>query len=762
MSGILTYTLCFCALALLFCFLPKEKRTKRTALALLIVSLVFELTVANFHSYHLWFGDYEPATLALQGESVSITGGSADRLDPTAVTNQKGTSMTLEFRDIDRPVGTLHLHLDLGANTTYADVKIDAKDVTQSASYRGGVADGRVIAGDSRSAYIVLDLSGDVSDLRVKITPSKDGTVTLRQAEVNRSVPLHMSALRLMLLVLGGMAVCFLCTSPSMKATYGENRRALRYAVLGMTAVFIIGAVLVTWVSMYDQGGGISEGFKNTRGNQITQEIVDAFRAGQVHLLDTPSKELLEMENPYDWSARRDLGVPAKWDHLLFDGKYYSYYGIAPVLLLFLPYNLLTGYYFPTAEAVLLFGALGILFLSLLFLEFAELFCKKIPNSMLVSTLLILLISCGVWYNFVYDNFYEIAQASGFCFTCAGFYFLLRSRIIGEGRIRYRHMAWAAVCLSLAVLCRPTLALYCFVACIFIGFGFCKHRREIRDDFAETERIRSAPSRSKHTGSDACKAKRAMAGSPDSIPSQAIDALPYALKAGSVKYLLAALLPFVLIGSVQMAYNYARFGSVLDFGIQYSLTINDFTRSQYHTDFVMIGIYNFIFAFPSIRPEFPYVLSNFSTLSANGYYYVANRNAVGILWRALPSLGYLGIKPAWKSMTRKERVQALCLLIPTCVIAPLIIIFSIWESGYGVRYCCDFAWQIILGGAAVLYLLYVRAADGQGKHILRHAFTIAAVLAVIVNGAMIYDYLSKTGHLAADYLRFGRVFDFWL
>ena len=60
---------------------------------------------------------------------------------------------------------------------------------------------------------------------------------------------------------------------------------------------------------------------------------------------------------------------------------------------------------------------------------------------------------------------------------------------------------------------------------------------------------------------------------------------------------------------------------------------------------------------------------------------------------------------ALKTMTKEEKRQALTLLLPTCIIAPLIIIFSIWESGYGVRYCVDFAWQMILGGAAVLYML---------------------------------------------------------
>ncbi len=723
----IAYFICFMALAALFVLLPKTHRTRRVAVVLLVLSFMGELLVANFHSFHLLGGGYEATELPLSGDTVTVTG--AETAGAAAIVSKEGGSVTVEFTDIGQPVGTLYLQVDMPEGTSYVDVKIDAKDDTQAASYRGGVADGRIIQGDARSAVIVLDLSGDVHALRVKLTPSKGGSLTLTGVGVNEQVPLQFSALRLVLWVLGGMAVYALCTFPSMKKTYGEDRRPTRCVGYAMAAVFVLAAVVITYVSMYDQTGAYTTGFENTWGNQITKEIVDAFRAGQVHLLDEPSKELLAMENPYDWSARSQLGVSAKWDHLLFEGKYYSYYGIAPVLLLFLPYTALTGYYFPTAEAVLLFGAIGLVFLVLLFLEFAEIFGKRIPNCMLISTLLVLLVSCGVWYNFVYDNFYEIAQASGFCFTAAGFYFLLRSRVIGEGKIKYRHIVLSTMCLSWAVLCRPTLALYCFVVCIFLGFGYIKHRQATIDTL----------------GAETSKAAR-----------KAV------LTRATVKYLFAALTCFVVIGGIQMWYNYARFGSVLDFGIQYSLTINDFTRSQYHTDFVMIGMYNFLVAFPQVQPTFPYVLSNFSKLSVNGYYYVANQNAVGILWRALPSLGYLGVVPAWKSMTKKERLMALCLGLTTCVIAPLIIIFSIWESGYGVRYCCDFAWQIILGGAGLLFILYARVCEGQGKTILRHAFTVAAVLALIVNGAMIYDYLSKTGHMTADYLRFARIFDFWL
>lgn len=724
----IAYIICFAVLALAFVLLPRQNRTRRAALTLLLVSLIFEMGVANFHSFHLVGGDYTAATLPLSGEAVTITGTTAEG----SLTAKDKTTVTLTYKDIDRELGTVRVKLKLPDWMPYVDVKVDATDETQSAAWRAVVTDGRIIAGDDRSAYMVLDLSGKVSDLRIRLSaptgvtpPAGSTSFTVEGVTVNESVPVHVSPLRLVLWVLGGMAVFALCTFPSMKRPFGEDKRLFRRVTVGVSAVCVLAAVVITYVSMYDQNGYVSTGFFNTSGNQISQEIVDAFRAGQVHLLDTPSKELLAMDNPYDWSARRALGVSAKWDHLLFDGKYYSYYGIAPVLLLFLPYNLITGYYFPTAEAILLFGALGIVFLALLFWEFSKRFAAKIPNSILISTLVVLLISSGVWYNFVYDNFYEIAQASGFMFTAAGFFFLLRSGVVGEGDIRYRHIVLATMCLGWAVLCRPTLALYCVVACIFLVFGYLKHRRAVKETSTAATRKQ-------------------------------------ALNHATVKYVLAAVLPFAILGGTQMLYNYARFGNPLDFGIQYSLTINDFTRSQYHTDFVMIGIFNFIFAFPKIMPEFPYIGSNFSTLSANGYYYVANRNAVGILWRALPSLGYLGVVPAWRTLTKRERVEAICLVLPLCVIAPLIIIFSIWESGYGVRYCCDFAWQIVLGGAAVLYLLYARVAEGQGKIILRHAFTIAAILSLVVNGAMIYDYLTKTGHLATDYLRFARVFDFWV
>lgn len=714
------YIIAAILLIVAFIFIPKSKKTRIFGVSLVACALLLELFVFNFHSLHLVFGNYEKLELDKNSEIVTI-----DR--------SEGETVTVTISGIDRPVGTLKINCytederdENGkgfAGTPYVNVRVDAKDSTQQSNFRGAVSEGCIVRGDEDSSYVVMNMSGDVSDIKLKLTAKSCHSLKFESVTLNDPIPFEASVLRLVLIVGSIFAIYALASFPSMLAKYEEKRSKTKFICFILTSVLIFCAVALTFMYQYDKSGVISGGFEQTSGNQITEELVDAFEAGQVSLLDEPSKELLELDNPYDWSERQNKKVSYKWDHLLFDGKYYSYYGIAPVILLFLPYHLATGFYFPTPEAVLLFGALGILFLSLAYLAFCDMFCKKIPVNMVIIGLLICQFSSGVWYNFCSPLFYEIAQASAFCFTCAGFWLLFRSGVIGDGKIKLPSLCLSSVCLSLAVLCRPTTALYCIIALIFIGFGLVKQIKTV-----------TVTKKNKHH-------------SP--------------IHGKVISYLLYALLPFAVIGSVQMLYNYTRFGSFFDFGIQYSLTINDFTRSQYHTDLAVIGFHNYLFAFPQITTEFPFALSNFSDLGLNGYYYIANRNAVGLFWRALPCLAYFAAIPAYKALTKKERLPALLLIIPTCIIAPLVIIFSIWESGYGVRYCADFAWQFILGALAILFLLYARRANDQTKALMQKFFIISLSVAFFINFGMIYSYISKTGHMEETFMSFERIFEFW-
>ena len=143
---------------------------------------------------------------------------------------------------------------------------------------------------------------------------------------------------------------------------------------------------------------------------------------------------------------------------------------------------------------------------------------------------------------------------------------------------------------------------------------------------------------------------------------------------------------------------------------------------------------------------------------------MANTNAIGLFWRALPMLAYFGTYAALKRLQKSDRIKALALLTPVCVIAPVVIIFSIWESGYGVRYSADFATQLILGALMIIYLLLLTHKKSERKlltELVSKFFVISLAVAFVANFALIYDYLPKTGWLGAEYLNFERIFEFW-
>ncbi len=700
----------FAVLLLVSLFAFKERKTKKLSCIFLGAMLLIEVFGMNFNAVRSLFQKEEIFSVSVTDENVSVYGNDSSIADRAAVTKSDGSEMYVTVDGIDRRVVSVTpvMRLYDENNAASVTVVLSAADDSYSESCRPITAE-KTVSPTAEPKVLPVELTGDCRKFRISVKSQGTATVEVTELKFNEKIPFSFSVWRLAAAVLVVWGLYALIMLPVMRKKYSDGRGEFRKCTKIIIAVSVILCIALSVAARVDNYGRYPIDFSKTDGNQMTKELVDAFESGHLYLAETPSEELLSLDNPYDWSQRSKAGVTASWDHLLYEGKYYSYYGIAPVLLLFLPFHAVTGVYFASVLAVLLFSIVGVVFLILLFREYAERFCKNITLGMLVSALLIIVFSSGIWYSLCYSNFYEIAQSAGFMFTCGGFYFLLRSNVAGGGKIRKPSLAWSSAFMSLAVLSRPTLALYCVTALVFIWFGLKKNMSD------NGEKL---------------------------------------LSKGSIKYLCCALIPYAVFGGLQCAYNFARFGSPLDFGIQYSLTINDFTRSRFYADFFNISFYNFILAFPVVKSTFPFVSSNFSRLGANGYYFVANENAVGIFWRALTSFGLFGIVPAWKKLDREERRKLMFLVLPVSIIAPLIIIFSIWESGYGVRYCADFSWQIILGGTAVLFIVYDRICVHQTKRLLRTLFPIAALLSLTVNFALLYEYCDFSGYLRDAALAF--------
>lgn len=675
----------------------RARRTIRFFGKLLFAVTVLELTIFQFPSYHLLLGDYPQKTLLPTEAKIESGDYSLDENSKTLKINGKN-EVVITFEGLDMPVGTVQVQARFGKNTEHTKVVLDATDATHM-DYRYDFATADLIEGRENTQYIPCQLSGNVQKLRVKLTGYNDGdAVLLQNVQLNASIPFNVSPLRVILIVVLGTLAYAIAFSSLLKKPYEETTRLCRRAVTCMTAFVMVLAVLIVMVQLPD--GGIKRQFKQTNGNQITQELVDAFEKGQTSLLKEPSEELLALENPYDWSMRGSAGVDAEWDHVLYDGKYYSYYGIAPVILLYLPYHKLTGHYCSTNLSILLFTLVGLLFLGMTYLAFVKRWFRQIPAGCVIAGLAILFSACGVWFSVGRTLFYEISISSGFAFVTMGAYCLISSNILGKGKVSLIRTALASLFLGIAVLCRPTLAVYAICACVYFLFGIPRAGLVLEEGVVNGVN-----------------------------------------KVRRIGYILCAVLPLAALGITQMWYNYVRFDSPLDFGIQYSLTINDFTNSQYHTHFVLIGLLNYLFAVPAFSVEYPFVTTPFSKLEVNGYYFSDSGNTSGILFLALPVFAYFFCHKALQKLPdRKSRWKNALLVGLPCVLMPLVIICSIWESGYAIRYTADFSWEIIMGAYVILFFLYQKCQNETKKELVRKFMAISMLCAIVVNSIQFFNF----------------------
>ncbi|MCD8219115.1 MAG: hypothetical protein LUC50_01790 [Ruminococcus sp.] len=422
--------------------------------------LLFEVFFCNFVSFSLAFPT-APKEQELSIAEVTVDGAAYG--SDTIVVNA-GESLVLNFDAIQSEVRTIYADISV-ENATKNTIDISYTDETSSLSLRSGVHL-NYINGNESSKYITCSLFGEVGQLHFSIHADSDSSVTIQKLAVNATIPFQFSWIRVLVILAFVYFLVILAYSVHMKLPCGKSRM-FTYGSVFLTWEFLLLGVVLFLLRGTDT---VIDLLQNLDTNQINQEIVDAFRAGQVNLLSEPSEELLALSNPYDDSLRSASGAGYAWNYLLFDGKYYSYYGIGTVLTLFLPYNLITGSYFSSLWATLLYSLIGITFLSLSYCTLMKRFFPKTSNGIALSGLIIVQSTSFVWYCVTIGNFYELAQVSGFAFLTAGMFFLLRSGVLGEGKISCVNICLATTLFSIAVLCRVALALYCIVSLLFLFF----------------------------------------------------------------------------------------------------------------------------------------------------------------------------------------------------------------------------------------------------------------------------------------------------
>jgi hypothetical protein len=179
--------------------------------------------------------------------------------------------------------------------------------------------------------------------------------------------------------------------------------------------------------------------------------LTEAFVLGQLHLTVKPDPRLLQLADPYAGAQ----GVPRLHDATLYDGKYYLYFGPAPVLVLLGPWRLLTGTYLADAAATLVFALAGYLLAARLWCRWRTRFFPGLSNVAHAGALVLIGVGNFVLVLSQSVVFYAVPIVCAYACWLASLTAidLALERTSSAGRARA--MAFASLAAGMAVAARP-------------------------------------------------------------------------------------------------------------------------------------------------------------------------------------------------------------------------------------------------------------------------------------------------------------------
>lgn len=287
-------------------------------------------------------------------------------------------------------------------------------------------------------------------------------------------------------------------------------------------------------------------------------ELAIGFKAGNLYLAEKPSRELLSLDNPYDYFLRKEYNIEDfPWDVSLYNKKFYTYWGPAPSLLLTIFSNEQLVHIKDHYLALIFAYGLS-LYSILIAASFWHKSVQNIPVWILWISLLTLGLSTPVTIMLHDSRIYEAAIFGCQFFFIGGCYWAYSSINNNKPvlwKLGFASLHWA-LALGTRITILPVILVSAVVTVIYILKVFNTTSAKI---FIQTFAVMGVP-------------------------------------------LLIAL-------SGLSWYNWARFGSIFEFGIKYQLTNVDYNvfQNSFSSQYIAGNLYNY-FAHPiKILSKFPYM-----------------------------------------------------------------------------------------------------------------------------------------------------------
>ncbi len=467
---------------------------------------------------------------------------------------------------------------------------------------------------------------------------------------VNPEYIFNMNYLRLAFLIAASMLMY--CVKE-----YRQFFRSFRFRnVAIITAVVCaFGSALFSGICATADGANqidYSNGIDILKQNPYVQQF-DAFEKGQLYLDIEPDPALEELENPYDPYSRSE--THSLWDRAYKDGKYYSYFGTAPIFTVYYPHYFVTGKLPAESTVTAIFALIVSVFLPL-----AVMLLSRLINSSISPWFASLTAFGALGASMVYllqrgySPFYYFASISALAFASATVFWGL-----------------------LACLCRKkAFRILSFVAS-GISFALCIHSR-LNTAFSLGIVIATA----------------------------LIAYFVKSLKSRNIKDFVTNTIAFCVpvgIGIVlAMWYNYARFSNPFDFGTAYQLTVADTSEYTISLSGLFPMLYHYFFRQFQLTAEFPFFNIDVDPIIDSGKYIYTDSN-IGIFAMPFMLAIFLSYYVFRSKSVSKQRKAILASALASLLITAFV---DTCLGGIIFRYTADITLVGVLASAGIIFQLY--------------------------------------------------------
>lgn len=439
---------------------------------------------------------------------------------------------------------------------------------------------------------------------------------------------------------------------------HSSKQRALVILIVAVMCLSIASLSQISGQAEWLERGAVYEdGIAATQDGNQYNYLADSFLAGRLWLDLPVSDVLLSMENPYDTPLRQQLNSTVQddiyWDYAFHDGRYYCYFGALPCLATFVPYKALTGLDLRTDHVVVLFAWLALVSGVCLLYQLAQCFFKRIRLLAFLLSIFLWYAASGILEQAFLPRIYPIPILSSLFFSCAGFAILVRARrrFDSGDTAPKRLLMLGGLSIALTLGCRPQFVI---AALLIVPLFWPQIKERLFFSFK---------------------------GLPNT---------------------LCIIVPFLLVALPVCWYNYARFGSITDFGASYNLTGADMTSYSFDPAIIALHIIEYLFLPPCVMSAFPFIqaVNQIPSLPV-------------ALWTNEPFYGgFFCFTPAalavFTLLSKRTREQmrshgVLWLAIGMCTVAIIILVVICYVSGVTMRYFADFSWLIIIPATFTLW-----------------------------------------------------------